>query len=186
MLQYVFALVQGPGTLPGHLYRSDNYGKPGSWEDMADKFAGATTLCRATFLNPWSEPSWGCWAFPGMLFTHHLVRGVRLSASCPAAALPEPDKVGVAEVLVSPSDPQRIFFQGSGNHHYYTTDFGATIRAVPTPAQTDGATAVILLHPRQPDWILTKVWFCDALKPIGYSWSYLACRMGHCPIGSHT
>ena len=44
-VQYVFGLTQGEYGAPGgHLWRSDDYGRDGTWTDVSDKMEGALSF----------------------------------------------------------------------------------------------------------------------------------------------
>lgn len=76
----------------------------------------------------------------------------------------EEDAQGVLDIHFHPWQPRRILIQGPGYTYWVTEDFGATYKAFKTPGdQTLGFWMEIKIHPRRPDWILSKVRRKDCL-----------------------
>lgn len=75
-----------------------------------------------------------------------------------------PDLVGVVNIHFLATHPAHMLFQGPGHYHWISNDYGRTYEPIETPGRTLGYGAEIRIHPRKPDWLLSRVRRNECLK----------------------
>ena len=82
---------------------------------------------------------------------------LKMAISTSGAQGPQEDvDLGVVGVHASPVDSNVLFFQGHGKWHWVSEDGGKTVKAVLTPASTEGRKEIVKFHPKQSKWILLR------------------------------
>lgn len=143
--QYVFALTDhGPDVVGGKVYRSDDFGKPGTWDDVTDRLHGAAQrdTCTGRSCDERGESQLidcaetvqasECLQVSQL---EALFARCWLNASLPAGVMDQEFKddkslAGVVDVLFQPEHPERMLFQGAALHNWVSRDFGKTFTKV--------------------------------------------------------